>query len=189
MRRGEILGLRWVDVELDVGSLSVCQSLEKTKSGIAVKSPKTAKGRRRIALPAMAVEALRRHKAQQGRAKLRSGGNYRDSGLVFSQDDGSPWDPDTISAAFGAFVRKAGFHIRFHDLRHTHATQLLRQGIHPKVVSERLGHSTISLTLDTYSHVMPGMQDEAARGVDSALRGALSATGGLQKVCGTRSEA
>ena len=91
--------------------------------------------------------------------------------------DGSPWPPDSLSTAFAGLIRRSDLpRIRFHDLRHSHATQLLRHGIHPKIVSERLGHSKVGITLDTYSHVLPGMQEEAASKVDAAMRSALNAT-------------
>jgi integrase len=100
---------------------------------------------------------------------------YQDQGLVFAQEDGSVWSPNGFTMAYRKLVKKAGLAaLRFHDLRHSHATQLLRQGIHPKVVSERLGHSSISITLDTYSHVLPGIQEEAANKLDAALRAAFA---------------
>ena len=171
MRRGEILGLRWKDVDLEAGQLAVCQSLEETKSGLVFKQPKTQRSRRTIALPQLAVESLRRHKAQQAAERLAIGPGYRDNGLVFAGYEGEPWAPDAFSSAFAAQVRRTGLpHIRFHDLRHTHASQLLRQGVNAKVVSERLGHASVGFTLDVYSHVLPGMQDDAARRIDAALR-------------------
>ena len=102
------------------------------------------------------------------------GPNYNGHDLVLARADGSPWKPDSFTSSYRSLVRRLGLsHLRFHDLRHTHATQLLRQGVHPKVVSERLGHSTVGITLDVYSHVLPGMQEDAARRVDVALRSAL----------------
>jgi len=89
---------------------------------------------------------------------------------VLCEEDGSPWDPDRCSAEWHKTVRRLGFSVRFHELRHTHATLLLRQAVHPKIVSERLGHSTTGITLATYSHVMPGMQDEAAQRLDALLK-------------------
>lgn len=173
MRRGEILALRWQDVDLQAGTLSVRQSLEQTRDGLTFKQPKTQKGRRVVALPPLAVEALRRHKAEQAKERLLLGPGYQDNGLVCAQPDGQPWRPDALTNAFAYLVRKAGVPpVRFHDLRHSHATLLLRQGVHPKVVSERLGHATVGITLDTYSHVLPGMQEEAARKLDVALRAA-----------------
>ncbi len=174
LRRGELLGLRWQDVDLRVGVLAVRQSLEQTKNSIAFKQPKTQKARRTIALPRMTVEALRYHKTEQAKERLLVGPDYKDRGLVLARADGSPWKPDSFTSSYRSLVRRLGLsHIRFHDLRHTHATQLLRQGVHPKVVSERLGHSTVGITLDVYSHVLPGMQEDAARRVDAALRTAL----------------
>ena len=176
LRRGEILALRWKDVDLERASLAVRQSLEQTRSRLcSFKQPKTTKGRRVVALPALAVDALRQHKIEQAKMKLALGGAYEDHDLVCARDDGRPWPPDAFSTAFGGLVRRSEVPaIRFHDLRHTHATQLLRQGVHPKIVSERLGHSTVGITLDVYSHVLPGMQEEAALRTDEALRAALA---------------
>jgi integrase len=141
-----------------------------------MKPPKTKKSRRTIKLPDVAVRALRRHRADQNKQRLQAGSDYSEQGLVFSRPDGEPWSPDAFTRAFGKLVRASDLgHVRFQDLRHTHATQLLREGIHPKIVSERLGHSNISITLDTYSHILPGMQDEAAERIDAALRTALDA--------------
>ena len=103
------------------------------------------------------------------------GKGYADQDLVFADVNGDVWMPSKLTGAFRRLVRDADFgHVRFHDLRHSHATQLLIQGIHPKVVSERLGHSTISITLDTYSHVLPGIQEKAAEKLDAALRDAIA---------------
>jgi len=123
-----------------------------------------------IALPAMTVEVLRTHRAAQAEQKLSLGPASGESGLVSPRPDGKPWAPDVFSTAFAAFVRRSGMQpFRFHDLRHSHATHLLRVGVHPKVVSERLGHSSVSITLDTYSHVLPGMQEDAVKLIDAAL--------------------
>jgi integrase len=175
MRRGEILGVRWQDLDLDAATLSVRQSLEQTKIGLAFKQPKTQKSRRVVALPNMTVEVLRRHRLEQVKYKLLFGPDYHDQDLVCARANGSPWPPDSFTSSFSEFIRKTSVSVvRFHDLRHTHATHLLRHGIHPKVVSERLGHSTVGITLDVYSHVLPDMQEEAARRVDAALRLAVS---------------
>ena len=174
MRRGEILGLRWQDLDLTTSMLSVRQSLEQTKARVAFKQPKTVKGRRVIALPQITVEALHEHKKEQAKQRLLLGPDYRDHGLVLANVDGTPWAPNSFTSSYRSLVARLGLaQIRFHDLRHTHATQLLRQGVHPKVVSERLGHSSIGITLDVYSHVLPGMQEDAARRIDVALRTAL----------------
>ena len=179
MRRGEIAALDWPHVDLEAATLTVVRSLEQTKGKLTLKTPKTAKGRRVIALPALAVDALRGHKADQGRQRLRLGSAYEDQGLVCARPDGTLWSPGAISSAFQDLMRKAEIpRIRFHDQRHGHATQLLRQGEHPKVVSERLGHATVAITLDTYSHVVPGLQEQAARRLDKALREAMKKTAG-----------
>lgn len=175
MRRGEILALTWADIDFKAGNLVVTKSLEQTRAGLTIKAPKTAKGRRTIPLPGLAINALRRQKVQQAKQRL----------VLGSPDDGTPHavcpalnggylQPDALSRQFRAFIKASGLQcIRFHDLRHTHATQLLRQGVHPKVVSERLGHAGITITLDTYSHVVPGLQEDAARRLDSVLRRAI----------------
>lgn len=174
LRRGELLAIRWDDLDLKSSSLCVRQALQQTKEGISFKQPKTAKGRRQIALPSLAVEALIRHKGEQAEQRLILGPRYQYQGLVICEEDGQPLNPRNFSKAFAVFVDRRGLKdVRFHDLRHSHATQLLRQNIHPKVVSERLGHATIGITLDTYSHVLPGMQEEAARKLDGALRAAI----------------
>jgi integrase len=170
LRRGEILGLRWGDVDLAAGTLTVQQPLEQTKDGLRFKSPKTHRSRRSLALPAMAIEGLRSHRASQAEERLALGAAWKEHGLVCPCRDGAAWAPDTRSTAFAAFVRWSGVKpFRFHDLRHSHATHLLRAGVHPKVVSERLGHSSVGITLDTYSHVLPGMQQDAVRLIDGAL--------------------
>ncbi len=170
LRRGEILGLRWQDIDLEAGQAKICQSLEQTRSGLRFKPPKSDRSRRQIALPQMTVDALMQHKRAQREDRLRLGSAYADSDLVITPSDGQAWPPNSFSSAFQSFIRRSDLpRLRFHDLRHCHATQLLRAGIHPKVVSERLGHSKIGVTLDIYSHVMPGMQDEAARSVDRVL--------------------
>jgi integrase len=170
LRRGEILGLHWSDVDLEKRNLAVRQSLEQTKAGLKLKEPKSQKGRRTVTLPRLAVDALRRHKAEQAKERLLMGPAYDDGGFVCARPDGRPWDPRSMSHAFVDLIKESGFRrIRFHDLRHGHATHLLRQGIHPKVVSERLGHSTVGITLDVYSHVVPGMQEEAAERIDEVL--------------------
>jgi integrase len=174
MRRGEILALTWQDFDPKSGHLTVTKSLEQTKEGLTVKAPKTAKGRRTIPLPAITVQALKRHKAEQGRRRLRLGALYQELGLICAGPDGSHQEPDSFSQRFQIFLKKTDLpHIRLHDLRHTHATQLLKQGVHPKVVAERLGHSSIAITLDTYSHVVPGLQEEAARQLDRVLKKAI----------------
>lgn len=176
LRRGELLSLKWSDVDLGAGVVTVQRSLEQTREGLAFKAPKTNKSRRVVTLPAFTVDALTEHRRAQREQRVAITGTYELDGLVCAMPDGGLWNPNSFSSAFKDFARRQGFgHIRFHDLRHTHATQLLRQGIHPKIVSERLGHSAIGITLDTYSHVLPGMQEDAARRLDAALKIALAA--------------
>lgn len=172
LRRGELLGLRWEDIDLQRGVLSVQQTVQRSRSaGLHIREPKTQRSRRLVTLPAMAVEVLRKHRLEQQKQRLFMGPEYRDHGLAFPRLDGRPMNPDALSKAFEVIVARAGLpRVRFHDLRHTHATMLLQQGVNPKVVSERLGHSTVNLTLDTYSHVLPGIQEEVAQKVDNLLR-------------------
>jgi integrase len=175
LRRGEILALRWQDVDLDAGVLFVNQSLEHTTGSLRFKTPKTSKSRRPVTLPAFLVEALVRHRAEQAEHRLLVGPSYQNHHLVVARDDGLPLHPDGFTHGFAKLVARAGVQkVRFHDLRHSHATQLLKGGVHPKVVSERLGHSGIGITLDLYSHVVPGMQEEVARQLDAALRSAVA---------------
>ena len=163
MRRGEVLGLRWRDVDLDVGRLSVVHTIT-TVNGVPVEGDtKTNKSRRRIGLDAVTVEVLRAHRQRQRQERLLAGPIWQDTGLVFTQEDGSAVHPDRYSRWFTALVRTAGVpKIRLHDVRHTNATLALEAGVHPKVVSERLGHATVGITLDLYSHVSPAIDQAAA---------------------------
>ncbi len=175
LRRGEVLALRWCDVDLDRAALAVTRTLEKTREGgLRFKQPKTRKSRRTISLPSIAVGALRKHRAEQVELYLSLGVGWNENGLVCTRLDGEPINPNTLTSGFASLVRQMDIpRVRFHDLRHTHATQLLKEGVHPKVAQERLGHATIAVTLDLYSHVMPGMQEDAALRVDRALKAAL----------------
>jgi integrase len=139
------------------------------------KPPKTASSVRRVDLPPETMTMLRSAKGLQAEQKLMLGGAYQNNDLVCCHVDGQPFRPDHVSYHFRLILKRANLpHVRFHDLRHSHATWLLKSGVHPKVVQERLGHGTISITLDTYSHVLPSMQEEAARKIGNLLRGALS---------------
>ena len=172
VRRGELLALRWADADFEQGRIAVRRSLQQTNAGLTFKSPKTAKGNRTIPLPAVALEALRSHRVEQAKHRLLMGDRYVNGDLIFAKPDGTPLDPDGFSASFGAIVRRSGLkRVRLHDLRHTQATLLLRQNVHPKVVQERLGHSSIAVTLDTYSHVGPNLQEQATLALDAVLRG------------------
>ena len=172
LRRSELLGLRWKDVDLLMANLWVTQVLHQLGDGTYVyQDPKTAKGRRAVALSPASCIALRAHMQRQERDSSRLGILWSDDQLVFSHMvDGAPLRPDTVTQAFRRLVKRIGLAgVRLHDLRHTQASLLLQQGIHPKVVSERLGHSSIQITLDTYSHLLPGLQEAAAAGFDALM--------------------
>ncbi len=176
MRRGEVLGLRWSDVDLDEGLLRVGRTLVTTdvqrtgSPGYAWGTPKTAKGKRTVALDDDTVAALRTHRLRQAQERLALGDAYADHGLVVADAAGGPIHPKSLSYYFVRESRRAGLpEIRLHDLRHTHATLALRAGVHPRVVQERLGHANVSITLDTYSHVDLAMQAAAAARVASLI--------------------
>jgi len=170
MRRGEILALRWADVDLDRASLSVTRTIEQTSKGLGLKEPKTQRSRRTITLPALAVDDLRRHRKRQAEALLGLGVRQHRDTLVCARPDSSPVSPRALTKAFALLVAELKLSIRFHDLRHSHLSHLLAAGVHPKVASERAGHASVSITLDLYSHLLPGMQEDAARRIDAALR-------------------
>ncbi len=163
MRRGEILGLRWSDVDLEAGVASVVQTLAVVDYHLTFSEPKTARGRRGVALDPVTVSAVRAHRARQAQERLVLGPAWRDTGLVFTAVDGSALHPERFSNWFEQHTTRAGSpRVRLHDLRHSYATLALSAGVHPKIVSERLGHSTVAITLDLSSHVTVGMQQEAA---------------------------
>ena len=163
MRLGELLGLRWCDVDLDSESLSVVQTLYKRCGVCEMREPKSPHSQRQIAMPKSLITLLEQHKAIQEAQKVLLAKPLTKSDLVFAHPNGKPFDPGVVSHRFSEVLKKAGLpHIRFHDLRHTHATLLLKANVHPKVVSERLGHANIGITLDTYSHVLPDLQKTAA---------------------------
>lgn len=173
LRRGEIAALRWRNVDLATGKLAIVESAEQTAAGVRYKPPKSGKGRT-VALSATVVEQLRAHWLQQAEELLRSGVRQTDATFVYTREDGEPVQPRSLTHAWLKELAKTNLpRIRFHDLRHAHATHLLSNGVHPKVASERLGHSRVGITLDLYSHVLPGMQEDAAARVDDALREAL----------------
>jgi integrase len=169
IRRGELLGLRWSDIDLKAARLTVNQSLERVKGKTVFKSPKTKTSRRTITLPALTVEALSRHRLAQSADRLGLGLGKPD--LVFAHGDGSPLDPDGVTKAFDKLVARCGVRrITFHSLRHTHISHQLMDGVHIKIVSERAGHSSVSTTLAVYAAFVPNMQADAAAGVDAWLR-------------------
>jgi integrase len=172
MRQGELLALRWQDVDLAHGTLQVRASLRyQVGKGFVFEEPKTKHGRRSIALPPDAVEALQSHLTHQEAERQRLGSAWRDEGLVFASEVGGPIEAtNMMRGSFHRVVKRSGVpKIRFHDLRHTAATLLLGARVNPKVVSEMLGHSAISITLDIYAHVLPDMQQDAATTMQGLL--------------------
>ncbi|MGO9268100.1 MAG: site-specific integrase [Candidatus Binataceae bacterium] len=134
--------------------------------------PKTQPSRRTISLPDMAVRALKKHRAWQAEERLALGSEWKDTGLIFTTRKGGRLEPRNVDRSFKALLKRAGLSpSRFHDLRHTSASLLLAQSVHPRIVMEILGHSRIALTMDTYSHVMPSVMNEAAGKMDAILRG------------------
>lgn len=179
LRRGELIGLKWSDIDLTMKTLSINRTIEQTsKSGIVEKTPKTKRSRRSIALASLTVSAIKELKQEHSKLRLKLGPAFQDNGYLFINEDGTLWGPDAFTKAFRWLLDKTDIgYVRFHDLRHSHASQLLKQGINPKVVSERLGHSSIAITMDTYSHVLPGLQEEAASKINDALEDAISEFG------------
>jgi integrase len=176
LRRGEVVALRWRNVDLERGQISVVASAEQTDRGVREKEPKNGKGRT-IVLSATEIEELRTHRARQAEGLLALGVRLTDDHYVVTRADGQPLQPRSLTHAFVKFVRQHGFKIRLHDLRHSHATHMLAAGVHPKIAQDRLGHSSVGITLDLYSHVLPGMQAEAVSRVDAAFQAALDRKG------------
>jgi integrase len=162
MRRGELVGIRWSDLDLNKASLSVRRALVVVEGKVREGDPKTRKSRRSIPLDAETVAALRSHRKAQAAERLAFAGAAADTGYVFTQEDGQPLHPDYVGRCFESASKRAGMtRIRLHDLRHTFASLMLANGVPMKVVSERLGHSTVAFTMEVYQHVMPGMQEDA----------------------------
>ncbi len=174
-RRGEALGLRWRDVDLDAGRAMIVQTLVGNR---VVSETKSERGRRTVALDPGTVAALREHRRAQQTERRALGPTYQDDDFVFCREDGTPIWPRSLSRAFARHLASARLpKIRLHDLRHTHATLALQAGVHPKVVQERLGHATISITLDVYSHAIPAMHEEAASQVAALIKPRVRAAG------------
>ena len=170
LRRGEIAAVRWRSVDLAGGNIAVVESAEQTAKAVRYKEPKSGKARN-VRLSATVLEELKIWRVRQAeellKLRMRPDGNT----FVVTQIDGSPLQPRSITHEWVRLVAAKKLpRIRFHDLRHAHATHLLGSGVHPKIASERLGHSKVGITLDLYSHVMPGMQEDAVNRVDDALR-------------------
>lgn len=183
LRRGEVLGVRWSDLDLEKGTLQVRKSLSRLKQDdgttrLELGDVKTPKSRRLIPLPDEVVQELKAHRARQNQEKLRLGEAYQDEGLVFATAFGGRIEPRNLHRAWTRVLKKAGIeHTRFHNLRHTFATMLLEMGEHPKVVQEMLGHSKVSMTLDTYSHIVPGLKEKAAAKLNDVFKSAKGARG------------
>jgi integrase len=171
LREGELLGLRWEDVDLAVGTLSVRRTLSQARIGHVFEAPKNGSGRN-VRLTSGAVEALKRHRAAQNGERLNLGSLWQDHGLVFPSQRGTMMNASNLRArSFKLLLKRAGLpDIRLHDLRHTCATLLLSEGVHPKFVQELLGHANIGITLDTYSHVLPSMGDQTVAAMERVLR-------------------
>ena len=167
MRQGELLGVKWSDLDLDAGLARVRRQLGRDG---ALAETKTGKGRRVIDIPASTVAVLREHKRKQNEERLLLGPEWQDQGLVFCTHQGKPLNWRNVTREYKALLKRASLQdLPFHALRHTAATLLLLQGVHPKVVQERLGHATIAMTLDTYSHLIPSMGRDAADQLDALL--------------------
>lgn len=178
LRQGEALGLRWSDLDLDTATLAVRRALQRQRGkGLVFVEPKSPASRRVLTLPAPMVDALRAHRSTQLKERIRAGSLWDDGDLIFTQVNGRPIDPRADWSAWKALLARAGVHdARLHDARHTAATLLLTQGVPARVAMQILGHSQISLTLGTYSHVMPELAEEAATRVGRALWGPLATT-------------
>lgn len=170
LRRGEMLALRWSDFDPKARTITVDESLLDTSAGPQFDEVKTETSRAVLELPESVVLELLAHKKRQKRERLKAGELWRGEDLICCREDGSRWHPGTFSDAFARLLKKHGLpHIRFHDLRHTHASHLIRMGFHPKVVCERLRHSRIGTTMDIYGHLFPGVQREVAEKLDEQL--------------------
>jgi integrase len=166
MRSGEILGLHWRDVDLENAVLTVGTTLQSVDRELIMREPKSNAGRRRIPLMGATVEALKAHGSAQAE-HIASGESYTDNDLVVCRKDGNPWHPSTFSAAWIAARNKLGLSVRFHELRHTHASLLIHSGASAKALQERLGHASAAFTLNVYGHLLPGVQERAVTDLEA----------------------
>jgi integrase len=177
-RRGEILALRWQDLNLDAGTVTIRRSLSETRNGLAFKGTKSDKPRL-ITLPAFAVAPLKQYRHDQHERRLLLGKSYQNNDLVVCTWDGRPWAPNLVTGAFGDLTKKLELEgVHFHTLRHTHISQLLMQGVPLKVASARAGHATVGITADIYGHLLPGADEQAAQQLDTFLAIAPTAAKG-----------
>ena len=167
LRRGELLGLRWDDIDLDARLLHVRRALQRTGGGLRFVEPKTASSVRAVILPRLAVRALQRHKRDQNARRLALGEAWREQGLVFTTGIGTPIEPRNINRRWGQLRVQSGLDsLRLHDLRHGCASFLLAAGIPARAIMDVLGHSEIGVTMNTYAHVLPELRQEAADAID-----------------------
>jgi integrase len=178
LRLGEALGLRWSD-QLEDGTMLVNRALQRQReAGLVFAEPKTKRSRRPVYLPPSTLATLKAHRRRQLEERLQAGRAWKDQDLIFCKWDGGPMEPSSVVQRFHGVLRRLGLpDLRVHDLRHTAASLHLKKGTHPKVVQEMLGHSTISVTLDTYSHVAPGMHAEAAKVMETLFEEAAAVSG------------
>jgi len=170
LRQAELLGLRWRDIDLDMLSISVSQVLYKRRGICQFKEPKTSHSRRRVAMTPKLALYLREYREERELLYLELGRQLTLDDLVFTSVEGKPIDPGVLSHAFGRMARQAGLEgVRFHDLRHTFASLMLLRGAKPKVISEALGHASVAFTMDVYSHIIEGMQEDAMALLDEVL--------------------
>lgn len=168
-RRGELCALRWEDVDWETPAITINRAAALVEKALRFEGPKSDHSRRTIPLPSDAVAVLKRHRIAQAEQRLRLGALYQDHGLMFTRPDGRPLSLSHVTQHFGVVLRRAGLpHVRLHDLRHTHATMLLAAGVHPRIAAERLG-DTVDVTMTTYSHVLPSMQQEVTRKLEQLL--------------------
>ena len=170
LRRGEVFGLQWDNVDLTKAQVQVRHSLQRIDGRLQLVPTKPGRSRP-LKLSQLAVESLKRHRTRQLEQRLAAGKEWQNLGFVFTTRKGTPFDHATVLRAFQRILKKAGLrHQRFHDMRHANATLMLIEGVHPRVVAEMLGHSKIAITMDLYSHVIPALQDDAVARIDAALR-------------------
>ena len=176
MRRSELAGLKWPDIDTKSGRLRVVRTRQRIPGhGIVEGQPKTHRSRRSVALSPSAVSVLESIKTTQIEMRLKAEPLWQHTDYIFTMENGAPIDPDNLSREVRRIVKEAGLpHGTLHGLRHSYATALLSANVHPAVVQSALGHSSITLTIDTYSHVMPGLEEAAARRIDDILGDAVA---------------
>lgn len=173
LRLGEVLGLRWRDVDLTKKTARISQTVQERDHGLLFLPPKTHRSRRSVSLPAFVIQALRKHKKEQSERRLMVGSAWDDFDLVVERGDGKPIRTSTLSGRFADAMKRADIDLTFHGLRHGHASLMLAAGVNLKVVPERLGHSKIGITADLYTHLADQIHEAAAASLDQFLRDAV----------------